>query len=339
MHGVLFDGRWGGRPGQKRGVLGIARYANEVVARLPGVAVLESDFPLMHPAEQIWLWGALKRRDPRLYINPGFNGPCISPVPFIFTVHDLIHLRVHEATDRTKKLYYQFVVLPAARRARRVLTDSNYTHAQIVEWTGIAADKVVVVGMGAADTFTPEGWRYDAGSPYFLYVGNRKPHKNVGRLLEAYARSTASAEVRLLLAGVPDEETQRRIHRQRLGERVGFVEAGDDETLAALYRGATALVFPSLYEGFGIPALEAMASGTPVIASETTGLGEMVGNAALRVDPLDTEAIAAAMDRLADGASLRDELRRRGLERSGRYTWDRTAARIAEVIDAALEDD
>jgi glycosyltransferase involved in cell wall biosynthesis len=120
---------------------------------------------------------------------------------------------------------------------------------------------------------------------------------------------------------------------------VGFVAAGDDETLAALYRGATALVFPSLYEGFGIPALEAMASGTPVIASETTGLGEMVGNAALRVDPLDTEAIAAAMDRLADGASLRDELRRRGLERSGRYTWDRTAARIAEVIDAALEDD
>jgi len=339
---ISFDARWSTAAGRQRHVLGIARFSREVLAGLTArrpVEIVDDDFPLLHPLEQRWLRRRIARAGAALHFNPGFNGPRSAPVPVVFTVHDLIHLRVPEESSALKDAYYRLVVRPAARRAACIVTVSEHTRATLLEWAGLPEEKVVVVGEGASSAFTPDGPRHDAERPYLLYVGNHKPHKNLSRLLDAYARSAAATELDLIFAGQREPQTDRAVAERGLTGSVHFVAATTDEELAALYRGALGLVFPSLYEGFGLPALEAMACGVPVIASSTTALGELVGGAAIRVEPTDTEAIAHAIDRLTDDADLRRDLRRRGLECASRHMWSETVARVEEVIRRALESD
>jgi glycosyltransferase involved in cell wall biosynthesis len=334
---ILLDARWleiGGR----RNVLGLARVGQEIVRRLPQLERLQGGLPLLHPAEPFWLTGVLCKRRPRLFYSPGFNAPPTSPVPFVFTIFDLIHLHIDEESSAGKRLYYRLNVKPAVRRARAVLTGSEYSRADIVEWSGVEPERVVVIRGAAASSFTPHGEAFEPGYPYLLYVGNRKPHKNLARLVRALGRIDRGHALRLILPG-PVEPTLATLARDiGVGERLVFLGQVADARLPALYRGALAFVFPSLHEGFGLPPLEAMACGTPVVSSRATSLAEVVGDAALPIDPLDVDSIAAGIGRVAEDASLRSELRALGLAQAACFSWDDTARSTWSVLQAALED-
>ena len=334
---VLVDGRWAqpGAKGPRREVLGIARFAREVFARLDGIELVSDRVPLLHPVEPFWLSAMLYRRRPPVYFTPGFNPPLVSPVPFVFTLYDLIHLRFREETGLRKRAYYETVVRPAARRAARVLTTSAFSRDEILDWIGLPDERVVVVGSGVGPTFRPDGPRHESGYGYFLHVGNRQPHRNIPRLLHAFARAAVINDVHLVFTGDPDPATTTAARAVRVEERLVFAGDVSDSELAALYRGAAALVLPSLYEGFGLPALEAMACGTPVIASNVTSLPEVVGESGVLVDPTDVDALAEAMVHVTQDAAIRAECRTKGLERARMFTWERTAGLVRRVLEEA----
>lgn len=328
MTRLSVDSRWVGPHG-------IGRFAQEVLARLPGKP-LRSPFSPLSPLDPLALSAALWLRRPAVFFSPGFNPPLWSPVPFVFTIHDLIHLHVPEELSRLKAAYYRFVVRPAARRAFRVLTVSEYSKTQIVRWAGVKPDQVVVVGNGVDLAFSPDGPAYDPGYPYILYVGNRKPHKNLPRLLEAFAQVAAEQpELHLLLSGAPDDETRHQALRLGIYHRVVFAGHIPEAQLPALYRGAALLTLPSLYEGFGLPPLEAMACGTPVVVSDTTSLPEVVGEAGVLVDPQSVPSIADGLRRALTDSDLRERLRAAGLERARQFSWDRVAERVRRVLAEA----
>ena len=323
MSDALYDARW-------RGHHGIARFSREVLARLPAADELTRGDPLS-PLDPLLVAWRLIRTRPSVYFSPGFNPPLFSLSPFVFTVHDLIHLDVPEESGLGKRLYYAVFVRPAARRAHRVLTVSAYSRNRIAVWAGIPQEQVVVVGAGVDARFSPDGPAHAPGSPYVLCVANRKPHRNIPRLLEAFALLSDS-DLHLVLSGDPDPDTVHHALRLGIYHRLAFAGLIPEAELPAYYRGAALVVVPSLYEGFGLPALEGLACGAPVVCSDTTSLPEVVGDAAVLVDPYDVGSIAAGMRRaLKEGPLLRE----RGLARAQLFSWDKTAALIQKVLQEA----
>jgi glycosyltransferase involved in cell wall biosynthesis len=329
LNDILYDARWIGNHG-------IGRFAKELQRELPEMESFECRRPPFHPLDPILLGAALLRRNPKLFFSPGYNSPLGWPGRFVFNLHDLNHLRVPENSSAAKRAYYQFIIKPACHRAAFVLTVSEYSKQQICEWAKISEDKIVNVGNGVGFPFEPNGAKYEPGFPYLVYVGSHKAHKNLPRLLQAFAISGLREEVRLILTGDAEPALTKVIHDLHLEREASFAGDCGDEELAALFRGAIALVFPSLYEGFGLPPVEAMACGVPVLTSNLCSLPEVVGDAGILIDPSDTEAIADGMRRLVEDSDLRQTLRQRGLLRASRYTWSRTAAKAATVLRAAL---
>ncbi len=334
LSGVVADARWADVTARDR--LGIRRFAEEVLRRLPELQHLSGGLPLLHPAEPLWLAGMLARRRPTAYFSPGFNPPLYSGVPLVITVHDILHLSFPGDTPLSKRAYYRFVLRPAVRRASAVLTPSEHSKRELLAWTAVPEQKVVVVGGAARSGFTPEGPRHSPGYPYLLYAGAQKEHKNLPALLQALARSTLPPEIRLVVTGQNDSGLGAVARQLALGERVVFAGRVSEEELPAIYRGATAVVLPSLGEGFGLPALEGMASAVPVLASNKAALPEVTGDAAVLVDPHDVDAMADGLWRIVFDDDVRRECRERGLRRAGDFSWDRTASRIRRVLEDAV---
>jgi glycosyltransferase involved in cell wall biosynthesis len=242
-----------------------------------------------------------------------FRGPLRSPVPFTITLHDLALVRHPELFPLWHRLSGRAGIGRVARAAERLLAVSEFTKREAVDLLGVPAERVTVIGNAVDPVFSPDGPRADGD--YVLAVGTLEPRKNLRRAAEAAQR--AGLELRVVgAAGWGGVEAPGRVG-----------EVSDDE-LATLYRGARMLVFPSLYEGFGIPVLEAMASGTPVVTSRGGATEEVAGGAAVLVDPLDVDAIAAGI-READ--ARRDELRALGLERARAYSWEAVADTVEAV--------
>lgn len=328
MAGVLYDTRWFGNHG-------IGRFAQEVFQNIPGLMSFEAGRRPVHPFDP-WLLGlALRRIRPRLYFSPGYNSPLGWPGRYVFTLHDLNHLCVSDNSNALKRAYYQRIIRPACHRAEFVLTVSEYSRTEIARWAGLSAERIVNVGNGVGPPFCPEGATHEPGYPYFLYVGSHKAHKNLPRLLQAYARTGLRKHIRMLITGYPDKNLLSEIDKLSLRNAVVFCCPTENEDLADLYRGALALLFPSLYEGFGLPPLEAMACGTPVLTSNVCALPETVQDAGLLVDPTRVESIAEGISALAESNELRGSLRTKGLQRGREFTWQNTAARAAEIIQRA----
>ena len=247
-------------------------------------------------------------------------------------IYDLNYVHFPEHADVLRKSYFQYLVRPRCRSAARVLTTSEASRRLIVEWAKISEERVRNVGAGVDLRYQPEGPRHEAGFPYILYIGNRRPHKNLPRLFAAFARSGVYKECRLLLSGNPDRETVDLAAAAGVADSVEFAGSIPEESLPSYYRGALALAIPSLVEGFGLPALEALASGTPVLASTTGSLPEVVGSAGILTDPHDTESIAAGLSEIVFNEPLRLELIRAGLLQSKKYSWERTAAEVHEEL-------
>jgi glycosyltransferase involved in cell wall biosynthesis len=326
----IFDGRWDGPHG-------IGRFAREVGQRLGGFERISLSGRPSDAFDPLRLAVYLRSAKPELFFSPGYNAPLGAPCPFVFCVHDLNHLVMSENSSAFKRAYYRYVMRPAVHRAEIVLTVSEFTRRSICEWAKISESRVRNVGNGISDAFVHTALPHDEGGhPYLLYVGNHKSHKNFDRLLEAFALSRVPNDFLLMSTGIPTDQLARRVAELKLTERVRFVGEVSDLALASLYRGATALVLVSLYEGFGLPLIEAMSCGTPVITSNVASMPEVTGNAAIHVDPLDVGAIAESLAKVASDAELRQRLRAHGIERARLYSWDITASRVTEAISACV---
>jgi glycosyltransferase involved in cell wall biosynthesis len=323
---IYADQRWIGNHG-------IGRFARNV---LPAIRYTPIS-PGGNPAAALDTWRlsrALKKltRDD-LFFSPGYNTPLFCPSPFIFTIHDLSHVYCAENSNPLIRLYYATVAKRACHRAAAVLTVSEFTRSQILEWSGIRPDKVINVGCGVEASYCPQGNTYGLSFPYLLCVSNRKPHKNESRLLIAFARANISG-MHLVFTGEPSTGIMKCIEEQHVRDRIHFTGSVPETELPALYRGAEALVLPSLYEGFGLPVLEAMACGTPVVTAHTTSMPEVAADAALLVDPTSVEQIVHAIERIVDDDSLRLCLREKGLLRAAQFSWDQTRDRVRKVISS-----
>ena len=322
---IYADQRWVGNHG-------IGRFARHVLARLDYRPVgLTSN-----PAAPLDSWllaralGKLRRND--LFFSPGYNTPLYCRGRFVFTIHDLSHVHCPENTSPLIRLYYATVMKRACQRAASILTVSEFTRREIVEWSGVSLEKVFNVGCGVDPAYCPEGDSYGLPFPYLLCVSNRKRHKNEFRVVKAFANAGLGAEMHLVFTGNSTTELADCIERQHVAPFVHFTGPVPEEKLPSLYRGAEALLFPSLYEGFGFPVLEAMACGIPVVTANVTAMPETAGDAALLVDPTSVEEIAEAAKRIVSDTSLRQRLREAGLKRSAQFSWENTVAEVREVL-------
>ncbi|HEV2062559.1 MAG TPA: glycosyltransferase family 1 protein [Solirubrobacteraceae bacterium] len=269
--------------------------------------------------------------------------------PWLITVHDTIRwfdLRgrheplIHPPNRRDRLLLG--LDYAGIRRATAVIAASHATRRDLVEHVGLEPGRVHVVHEAIDhDLYRPVSRRVVEG-PYVLYVGTEHPRKNFGRVLEAFARLRRPG-LRLVKAGGPGKgewdfrtATDRKLAGLGLGEEVVFTGRIPDEDLVALYSGALCLIFPSLYEGFGFPVLEAMACGCPVVTSTASSLPEVAGDAALLVDPCESAAIAAAAARLVDDDALRRDVAERGRRHAAGFTWERCARETLRVYDRVL---
>lgn len=264
--------------------------------------------------------------------------------PLAVTVHDLGFLHVPESFPLALRVALRLVVPRSMTRATRIITDSEFGRRDILARYPIPSDKIAVIPLAADGRFHPRSSdetlsvlaRYGLQPGFFFSLGRLNRRKNLERLLQAYAllRAGGGSDAPLVIGGNADYGVQEVFHRAKLaGEASGvrFVGLIPDQDLPAFYSAAACFVYPSLFEGFGLPVLEAMASGTPVVASDRAALPELVGDAALSVDPVSVEALARAMTRILTDKDLAADLRQRGLTRSGQFSWRETARRTLQV--------
>jgi glycosyltransferase involved in cell wall biosynthesis len=296
--------------------------------------------------EQIHVPWVLRRERPDLYHAPHYVLPAAVTCSSVVTIHDCIHLMFPQyLPNRMAYAYARAQMWTAAHRSDCILTVSDASKRDILHLFNIPPEKIVVVYNAIDSHFSvtpPEETvarvreRYQLDYPFVLYVGNIKPHKNLVRLIEAFnaLRAGDLEDLKLLIIG--DEISKLpalrlAVHRYKLHKHVRFLGYVPDDQLAVLYRLASVFVFPSLYEGFGLPPLEAMASGTPVVTSNVSSLPEVVGDAAVLVDPHDVDSIVDGLRTVLTDPLRAEEMRRKGLARAREFSWERSVVRTLEV--------
>lgn len=261
--------------------------------------------------------------------------PAQTPIPAVVTVHDLTHLHYY---THLHCAYYNVVLRRFFRRCRAIICVSEYTRNEFLNWSGMSPSQVFTVHNGISRELFSAVDDFGLPFPYVLYPGNRRRHKNLDRLLEAFALSSLSRDgVRLVLTGNPEAKLRRKAARLGVERFLHFVGEVSDSDLARLYRGAKLLAFVSLYEGFGLPILEAMASGIPVLTSKVSAMPEVAGGAAVLVNPESTEEIAHALERLVSDEQLRERCVRLGRTQISHFDWDAAASKVWGIVTQAVQ--
>lgn len=329
LNSIVFDARWIGSHG-------IGRFAQEISNRLNFTNNFHSkkNPAGLFSAIELGLWATPKKG--KFIFSPSYIPPVFSSLPFAFTIHDLNHIDVRHNSSIFKRLYYRFIILPAIRRSCCVFTVSEFSKKRIIDWSGCAPDKIVVVGNGVSSDFNEQVLSNKPGYSYLFCCSNRKGHKNETRLLHAFKSCGLHTNIKLVFTGCPDKNTLKVIKNLQLEAAVRFTGKVTESDLASWYKGALVTIFPSLYEGFGLPLIESMACGTPVIASNTTSLPEVAGDAGYYVDPMNIESIATGIKTVVEDEALRTIMREKGLSRSKLFTWDRTARLIEDALKEAI---
>jgi glycosyltransferase involved in cell wall biosynthesis len=325
---------------------------DDLPASRPGIRVVKVRAP-SRPLRLLWEqtvlpWSARGGRGLGIDVlhSPHHTTPLVRPSPDcarVVTFHDLTFFLLPKRYPTTRRLYFQVMTRLSARVADAVIVPSEAVRGDVTRILRLPPERVFVILEAAGPAFHPQDAvaieavrrQYGLEGPFLLSVGSLEPGKNRERLLQAFARLQARGLTHtLVVAGQRAwryEGEAPLARRLGLAESVRFLGNVPQADLPALYSAADLFVFPSLYEGFGLPALEALACGTPVVASNVSALPEVVGDAALQVSPLDVEALADAMERLLRDDRLRSDLRERGLERAAQFSWEKAARQTAEV--------
>jgi alpha-1,3-rhamnosyl/mannosyltransferase len=324
------------------------RYDLASLARFPNIELVRINVPTFSWTEQLRLPLVIGHLSLDICHSPYYIKPYWLPCPSVVTIYDLISkLFPQYLPSPWARLIFEFATRLALWSAHRVITTSQAARNDLIALYHVAPEKIAVTPMAADERFQPlnkreiEPARHKYGLPeqYVLYLGINKPHKNLVRLIEAWSLVIGHWDLGLdrwplVIAGHWDPRyPQARRKAAALGLEDSVIFLGDvaEADLPALYSGAELFVFPSLYEGFGLPPLEAMACGVPVLCSKTSSLPEIMGEAALTFDPLDVAEMAAKIgEALRDGA-LREEMREKGLRQAAKFSWERTAQETLEV--------
>lgn len=304
----------------------------------------------IYTIKEQWMVPAAARGCNLLHI-PHYNAPVLQLAPVLITVHDLIHLTASNFRRSVKSWLYTMPLLElVTRKARHIITVSDYSRAQIIERLGVSPSKVTTIYNGVSREFQPIDHReaflsvsekLKLPKPYILYVGSLKPYKNVSALLKAFATLQQCRENTHMLVIVGDDVQGKRSIMQEIIELgiqrssmiVPFVQ---QKVMPLIYAGADVCVMPSTIEGFGLPVLEAMACGTPVVSSRAASLPEIGGEAVLYFDSDQPDELAEQIDRILSSATLTDQLRKKGLERARLFTWEASADKHVNIYQNLL---
>lgn len=288
--------------------------------------------------------GVLFRMKPDLYHGVYWNRFFAQPVPTVLMVHDLSFVSFPQGFHRHEQWIYANLVRASVRSARHVLTVSQFSKQEMMQHWKLSSDAITVTYDGLDECYrppAPQPLSFSESSPYILYVGNLHPRKNIIRLLEAFVRVKANGNFshRLKVVGQAAwmaGDVFAAVRESGLGDQVDFTGYVSYEQLTALYQNAAVTVYPSLYEGFGLPVLEAMACGCPVVCSNTTSIPEVAGDACVLVNPESSGEIAEGIRRILENPALADDLRKRGPLQAAKFTWESCASATLEAYRLAM---
>lgn len=323
---IYFDDRWIGAGGIGKFAKMLNIQLNMIKLNMPGKPTNPWD-PIVFALRLLFL------PSNAVVITPGFNAPLFVRQKFILTLCDLNHVDRLENTSFLKRLYYEFIIKRAIKYSYRILTISEFTKLRIIDWSGVEPEKIINVSLGVDSIYNVFATPHLPGYPYFLCVSNRKKHKNEIRLIKAFSQSQIDSKINLLFTGKSNLEIDKLCSFLGISHRVHFLGRVSEKDLPGLYVGSLGLLFPSLYEGFGLPVIEAMACGVPVLTSNSTSLNEVAANAAQLVDPISVDEITSGIELLANDADLRNKLSAKGLERVKIFTWETVASKVSLLLN------
>lgn len=313
-------------------------YLDDFVSSRENFSLVTTKSKLYGIGEQISIPRILKKEKIDIFHSPSFFGPVSSECKVIMTIHDMIHVLFPEESSIVHKVYYRLIVKKAANNASRILTVSENSKRDLVNYLKIPPEKIVVTYNAVGGDFRRSNedkieeikGRFGINGKFILYVGNQKPHKNIGLLIEAYQQLRGRIEYQLVIVGQKDRLFQKGLKGKKL-EGAIFTGEVSDELLPHFYSGADVFVSPSLYEGFGLPIIEAFACKTPVVAIRTPSLDEIMGNAGLIVDAGSTDKLANAIHEVLSNDDLRNSLVEKGIARVEMFSWGKTVDKTLEV--------
>jgi len=300
--------------------------------------------------DQVLLPLNIKRENIDVFLTPYFKAPLFLPSKMVLIINDLIPLFFPEEHGQMGRLYFKFMSATAARRATRIMTISEHSKGDIVNYLGLPADKIMVIHLGVEERFMPTDIReeeirikYSLPQKFILYVGNLAPHKNVRSLTRSYASLPAGLRdnYKLVLGSLKSDkyfsDIDKDIREMELTQDVFFTGFIKHKDLPSVYSMSSLFAFPSLYEGFGLPPLEAMACGCPVVSSNTSSMPEVLGDAALFFNPNNVEEISQAIRHMLEDENLRNRFRQKGLDRAKLFTTEKMTSRMLDVLEVAYE--
>lgn len=324
---ILADRRW---PAET----GIGKVQAELEARLPqnmNIVDLHVKGRIGSPLSPLAISRSIHRYGGEgVFFSAGFVPPLFSRLPSVVIVHDLTHRRFYGAA---KRAYYDLVYKPLYRRCSAVICVSEFTRQEFLDWSGMPEEKVHLVYNGCEACFTEAGERHTPGYDYVFYGGNHRSYKNLDRLIRAYAASSLpSRGIKLVFTGNQNDDLTALASRLAVGGHLVFTGRLPAEEIPSFYRGALAVAYVSLFEGFGLPIIEAYACGVPVLTSNLTAMPEVAGDGALLVNPESLEEIRLGLDRITSDEALRKELVDGGRKRLSDFNWDKSAERVWQIV-------
>lgn len=312
----------------------------------PRIKVISFDAKIYSLKEQLFFpFKKLKKYNVSLIHFPHYNAPIFCKIPFVSTIHDLTHLIFPNfMKNKLARIYSKILIKHSVKKSRHIITVSENSKKDIIDFFKVDKDKITVT-YNAIDSdfhysnsdlsYLFEKYKIDSQKFIYLYVGNLKEHKNLSRLLKAYSQTKYLDKTVLILAGKAFESLDLKSYESKLNissnvTHTGLISKGE---LVDLYNLANVFVFPSLYEGFGIPPIEAMACNTPVISSNTSSLPEILGDAALYFDPYSIEQITNALNNIYENEKLRLDLVQKGRNQIKRYDWRKTVEQTRKILN------
>ena len=296
--------------------------------------------------ESFYLPRLLEKKNVSVFHGPAFMVPLIKRnMATVVTIHDIVSFIMPDTIPMKYAFYMRNLIKLVSRKADRIISVSHSTKKDLIAWLGVPEEKITVVHQAVSETFYPaengDGGaqirrRFGIHGRYMLFVGNLEPRKNLSRLMEAFAmaRERLGGPIQLVICGKKGwlcSGILKTYERIRRGDDILITNYVNEQDLLGLYQNAEMFVFPSRYEGFGLPALEAMACGAPVITSNVSSLPEITGGAAMLINPSDVGEISEAMVKLANCASLRSELKEKGFRQAKLFSWAKTARETLDV--------